>query len=211
MTIAMKNIGDKFITRKKGEELPRPNQLLTNQKLRIPPNGEKIDPPPSPINLRRKFPLVSIGGWAEGQACADLGAGLPSAPVELYQPHLWHLTSKVTNRMSENRKFICEIKTGNGKCPLSNQAVLSTFPFFGLELYINERNAHTKIPIFYWPTAKNAWKKYFFCFKSNQKIISGKNEFSIRRVKVFFLSIFGGWSIKYAKNVCAVWPKNMWI
>ena len=34
--------------------------------------------------------------------------------VELYQPHLWLITTKVTNRMRKNRKWIFDIKTGNG-------------------------------------------------------------------------------------------------
>ena len=34
----------------------------------------------------RKFPLVSMGGRAEGLACADPGARTPSALAEIFVP-----------------------------------------------------------------------------------------------------------------------------
>ena len=49
---------------------------------------------------------------------------------------------------------------------------------------------------FYWLTSKKPWKKYFFCYEVNQKIIFRKH--------VFFLSIFGRWLIKYGNISCAL-------
>ena len=34
-------------------------------------------------HVHQKFPLVSMGGWAEDQACADPGERTPSAPAEI--------------------------------------------------------------------------------------------------------------------------------
>ena len=57
------------------------------------PEIQIVWPAPPPRYVRRKFPLVSMGDWAEGLACADPGARTPiGARGIIYLFSMFHST-----------------------------------------------------------------------------------------------------------------------